>query len=137
MSSSGDLEIGTGGDVLAVKEGVRVAESRNKGETGDGSVDEGKAMSIALLACTCAGVASGERGSGGVAGSVVDGAEDTIDKPRVGRSGETSAQSGEEGVRAAWSANRDGGDGESISGETGAGVGVVGLGKYIVGSRYR
>jgi len=35
-------------------------------------VDKGKVISTVFFICTCAGIASGERGCGGVAGSVGD-----------------------------------------------------------------
>jgi len=84
---------------------------------GDESADEGEAISMALLVCACAVVASGDGGYGGVAG-MGDDKGDAGDRSRSGRDGETSTESGEEGARAARLVNRDCGRGPRGRGES-------------------
>ena len=81
---------------------------------GDESGVEGKAILILSLACTCAGVGSGERGCGGVSG-VGDGKRDVSMSSRMSRGESSSRESEEAGTGGESKAGDGSGIGEKLS----------------------
>jgi len=106
-------------------------DPRGLSTLGNGLANESSAKSTVSLGGTVVEIMCSEGESGGVGGAD-DGDKDASGKPtREDRGDSVSVEpSGEESARAAWSAGRDGEVGKSKDGETGAGAGVVGLGKY-------